>query len=420
MIRRYPQSVGLAGLVALTLVASSCSGGGLFGGESSDGDSVASVASSSACKTLRKYAFVGIPATYIEDGSALLFALADEFGALGEFGVVSEISTIVDLTYQGPMGQYEAKSRLMALATASCPATSSPLSAEAIPDYSSDNNSSSSRTQPPPQTRPSAQPSSPDPSISIPVTCNGLFDSESLPIEFCQEGQIVAEVQQALVDRGFRIEVDGQYGTASATAVAQFQDMQGLPITGRVDSNTYSALLFGKSGAASPPTTLSPAQVLEAAKTSFPKFARSWAEFDSYQFIQACDEVYAVLVRNSFIEIFEQTGLSDWLLLTSNDFPGEVKSVEIRDVLFDQIPELIALWDSGFDDSTMLYGTVLGSTAGGCGWGKIPAFRSGSTNSSGIPNLTIDGSLIYGIETDGRRINFRYDRESRALKETSG
>jgi peptidoglycan hydrolase-like protein with peptidoglycan-binding domain len=49
-------------------------------------------------------------------------------------------------------------------------------------------------------------------------------------------------IQNALISYGYQIEPDGQYGQATADAVAQFQGVKGLVVTGTVDALTYAAL----------------------------------------------------------------------------------------------------------------------------------------------------------------------------------
>lgn len=89
------------------------------GGDSSTGSSV-NIRDTSACATLSDYAYVGIPATFIDDGAQLLYSLASDFNDYGRGDVASLIEEVVDLTYGGPSGQLQAKSLLIETANTYC------------------------------------------------------------------------------------------------------------------------------------------------------------------------------------------------------------------------------------------------------------------------------------------------------------
>jgi hypothetical protein len=90
--------------------------------ESGDSYSESSVEISrtSACATLSEYAFVGIPATYIDDGAQLLYALANDFRSFDRGDIASLVEEVVDLTYGGPTGQLQAKNLLLDTASTYC------------------------------------------------------------------------------------------------------------------------------------------------------------------------------------------------------------------------------------------------------------------------------------------------------------
>jgi peptidoglycan hydrolase-like protein with peptidoglycan-binding domain len=48
-------------------------------------------------------------------------------------------------------------------------------------------------------------------------------------------GQVVTDIQTALVGAGHPVSVDGVYGNETETAISSFQAAQGLPVTGQVD-----------------------------------------------------------------------------------------------------------------------------------------------------------------------------------------
>jgi peptidoglycan hydrolase-like protein with peptidoglycan-binding domain len=55
-------------------------------------------------------------------------------------------------------------------------------------------------------------------------------------------GPDVRDMQQRLSDLGYSLDVDGNFGPGTATAVTQFQQAKGLGSDGIVDPNTWKAL----------------------------------------------------------------------------------------------------------------------------------------------------------------------------------
>ena len=106
---------------SLLLLASGCGGGGAGNFSSSNGRaSQRDIRTSAACSTLSRYAFNGIPASYVDDGASLLYTLANDFSNLGRTDIALSIERVVDLTYQGVYGQLSAKSELVELANSYC------------------------------------------------------------------------------------------------------------------------------------------------------------------------------------------------------------------------------------------------------------------------------------------------------------
>jgi len=56
-------------------------------------------------------------------------------------------------------------------------------------------------------------------------------------------GDLVVWAQEHLLEAGEQVQVDGDYGPQTQTAVQQFQAAHGLPVTGIVDPTTWQALL---------------------------------------------------------------------------------------------------------------------------------------------------------------------------------
>jgi len=58
----------------------------------------------------------------------------------------------------------------------------------------------------------------------------------------------VRYVQLLLVDKGYKVKVDGVYGKSTRIAVEAFQRRVGLPVTGKVDYATYARLTWPMHG----------------------------------------------------------------------------------------------------------------------------------------------------------------------------
>ena len=72
--------------------------------------------------------------------------------------------------------------------------------------------------------------------------CDGYFDASSLPVERCDHGLAVSEMQKRLRKAGYTTQVDGYFGEAMAKAVYAFQDKNGLMKSGIIDTATWKAL----------------------------------------------------------------------------------------------------------------------------------------------------------------------------------
>jgi hypothetical protein len=90
-------------------------------------------------------------------------------------------------------------------------------------------------------------------------------------------GDLVVWAQEHLAGAGHTIAVDGAFGSATESAVRNFQSAQGLPVTGAVDDATWPALL-GQPVAA--PNWASSARASAAGVRSGPPSARLPARRD--------------------------------------------------------------------------------------------------------------------------------------------
>lgn len=325
----------LAGLITMTLLAcsnTSSSGGGYSAGGGDNGSSD-SLKRSDACATLTRYAYRGIPATYINDGADLLYILAGSFEFLERSDIALEIEAIVDLTYQGPAGQLSAKSRLMRLADLHCDS----------PRLDGENNA----------------------------------DAQSAP----------------------------PTSTSSTRSNSQI-------------TPTTSRSTFPPETTIAPTTTLSPEQLRSLAEQSFQQLARGYSGVSFTQLIDACNKLHGLLVRSAYLEHYEFSNFdATWRLISSMDFPGQILSVTEIEVFDNGEPELLAIWDSSFDDTDLKFGTVVGSRSGGCGWRKIPAFQTGISFPTGIPNLQIVGGQVTGTDLEGNPTSYSYDPSTHSFRQ---
>ena len=81
-----------------------------------------------------------------------------------------------------------------------------------------------------------------------------IVDDDGGWAEYGERGERVVALQQALVDAGVPLTggVDGVFGGGTAAAVMEFQRRNGLPVTGRVDAATASALGLTEAPAPAP------------------------------------------------------------------------------------------------------------------------------------------------------------------------
>lgn len=81
-----------------------------------------------------------------------------------------------------------------------------------------------------------------DIAAAMAVTCDGHFEATSLPIEKCDRGQLVTDMQKKLREAGYSMIVDGYFGPEMAKAVYAFQGKKGLTQLGIIDKATWEAL----------------------------------------------------------------------------------------------------------------------------------------------------------------------------------
>lgn len=86
-----------------------------------------------------------------------------------------------------------------------------------------------------------------DEKVPEPISCPDYEDNYSTPYKYCDSGSDVFSIQEALVDVGFSIDVDGYYGPGTRAAVKEYQSKHSLTVTGQVNDSTWSKLVGSNS-----------------------------------------------------------------------------------------------------------------------------------------------------------------------------
>lgn len=73
-------------------------------------------------------------------------------------------------------------------------------------------------------------------------------------VQYGASGDAVKELQKYLNQNGFKLDVDGQFGTQTHLAVKRYQKQKGLTVDGIVGSNTWASLTGGASASTNTPT----------------------------------------------------------------------------------------------------------------------------------------------------------------------
>jgi hypothetical protein len=88
----------------------------------------------------------------------------------------------------------------------------------------------------------------PPPPVLDPPSCDTYSFNDQYPIRRCDEGHAVLILQQALVSRGYSVDVDGYFGSGTEQAVRDFQRIEGLDVDGLVGPNTWPTLVGWQPG----------------------------------------------------------------------------------------------------------------------------------------------------------------------------
>ena len=79
--------------------------------------------------------------------------------------------------------------------------------------------------------------------VAVLMTAGTSMTSASGELGLGDQGTEIAEIQGSLVQRGYDVFADGDYGPATVDAIRSFQETIGINANGLVDSTTYKALL---------------------------------------------------------------------------------------------------------------------------------------------------------------------------------
>jgi hypothetical protein len=72
--------------------------------------------------------------------------------------------------------------------------------------------------------------------------CSSMWDDLDLPLSNCSEGWAVSMAQEEMDARGISVDIDGRFGPGTQRAVLEYQQLNGLPLTGQVDHVTWAAM----------------------------------------------------------------------------------------------------------------------------------------------------------------------------------
>lgn len=89
-----------------------------------------------------------------------------------------------------------------------------------------------------------SSPESVAPATEVPTEnpCSSFTETSEEPFQLCDSGPAVEQIQVALNDQGFPVDVDGYYGPDTEAAVIAFQQSRGLEADGIVGPDTIAAL----------------------------------------------------------------------------------------------------------------------------------------------------------------------------------
>ncbi len=80
-------------------------------------------------------------------------------------------------------------------------------------------------------------------SIATMLMLSSSISFASGEIVMGDQGAEIAEVQQQLVQRGYDVMADGDFGPATVDAIRSFQETQGIEADGMIDSTTFKLLI---------------------------------------------------------------------------------------------------------------------------------------------------------------------------------
>ena len=79
--------------------------------------------------------------------------------------------------------------------------------------------------------------------VAVLMTAGTAVTSANPNLGLGDQGTEIAEIQGSLVQRGYDVFADGDFGPATVDAIKSFQETIGIKADGMVDSTTYKALL---------------------------------------------------------------------------------------------------------------------------------------------------------------------------------
>lgn len=121
-------------------------------------------------------------------------------------------------------------------------AAPSTTSAAVVTDTTATPTASTAAPSTPATTAAPAAPTTEEQGEDEPVGCDTYSVNESLPVQLCDRGSLVEEIQSALSEAGINVEVDGLFGPKTKSAVVEFQSQNDLAADGIVGEDTFDKL----------------------------------------------------------------------------------------------------------------------------------------------------------------------------------
>lgn len=129
--------------------------------------------------------------------------------------------------------------------------------------------------------------------VAEPTSCPDYKDNTRAPYKYCDSGQNVVSIQEALVSLGYDINADGYYGPSTKSAVKSFQQAEGLQATGQADTITLRKLYENQNSL--PPSTVKSRNTSSTCTSLRAIYDRASSTSDPYEFEAEMNDAVSIL-----------------------------------------------------------------------------------------------------------------------------